>query len=235
LTFLKEVTNIPYSMYQDTEKTMTDDSILSTQRERRPDTRPTEIMDAALKIFSSKGFRVTTLDQVAKAAGVTKGAIYHYFQGKEDLLLKALRHWVEDRIVPWQERDAQLPGSGPASARLRLAIRYMWESWQDPAMVGVFHLIEGELVPRYPRVIERWHRESVRPAVQNLVDIIEDGKAKGELRQDLDTEVIVPFLMSGLTKVAVHQHIDPGHPLRDFPADRIIDSILDVFFRGIRA
>ncbi len=46
-----------------------------------------KILDAALELFSNQGFHRTSVDQIAKAAGVSKGLTYNYFNSKEDLLL----------------------------------------------------------------------------------------------------------------------------------------------------
>ena len=62
---------------------------------RRPDERPQELLEAALHVFATQGYRTTRLEQVAAAAGVTKGAVYHYFSNKEDLLLRALELYQE--------------------------------------------------------------------------------------------------------------------------------------------
>src|SRR3982751_3717437 len=63
------------------------------KRERRPEQRPHELLDAALVVFAERGYRNTRLDDVAEAAGVTKGAIYHYFDTKEDLLRSVIEHY----------------------------------------------------------------------------------------------------------------------------------------------
>jgi AcrR family transcriptional regulator len=47
--------------------------------ERRPQERPQELLQAALEVFARNGYRNTTLEEIGEAAGVTKGAIYHYF------------------------------------------------------------------------------------------------------------------------------------------------------------
>src|SRR5438270_5047268 len=60
--------------------------------ERRPDERPGELLDAAVRVFASKGYRNARLDDVAAEAGVTKGAVYHHFDNKEELLVRALDH-----------------------------------------------------------------------------------------------------------------------------------------------
>jgi AcrR family transcriptional regulator len=48
------------------------------------------ILDEARRLFRERGYAATTLDQVADAAGVTKGAVYGHFAGKEDLLVSAI-------------------------------------------------------------------------------------------------------------------------------------------------
>src|SRR5690349_13686542 len=89
--------------------------------ERRPEERPGEILDAALAVFAERGYRNTRLEDVGEAAGVTKGAIYHYFANKEELLLRAIDRHHEQAFGRVEEvlRDA----TGPVSARLRLLVR----------------------------------------------------------------------------------------------------------------
>ncbi|HTK51065.1 MAG TPA: helix-turn-helix domain-containing protein, partial [Gemmatimonadaceae bacterium] len=89
--------------------------------ERRPDERPQEILDAALTVFAERGYRNTRLEDVGEAAGVTKGAIYHYFANKEDLLLRAIEQRSEEAFGRIEEivRDK----TAPVSTRLRLVVR----------------------------------------------------------------------------------------------------------------
>ena len=64
--------------------------------QRRKDARPEEIISAALEVFADRGFAATTLEDIARKAGVTKGTIYLYFENKE-ALFKAL---IRGTIVP---------------------------------------------------------------------------------------------------------------------------------------
>ncbi|MFH1675557.1 MAG: TetR/AcrR family transcriptional regulator [bacterium] len=61
-----------------------------TKWQRRPDNRPDEIADAAIRIFSRKGFDNSTMDEIADAAGVSKGTVYLYYKSKEDLLVSSI-------------------------------------------------------------------------------------------------------------------------------------------------
>src|ERR1700709_1251422 len=56
-------------------------------RERRPEHTRSLLLDAAEEVFAEKGFTTATLDDIAHAAGYTKGAIYKHFVTKEDLFL----------------------------------------------------------------------------------------------------------------------------------------------------
>jgi len=59
--------------------------------ERRKEARPQELLAAALDLFVERGFAATRLDDVAKAAGVSKGTLYLYFSSKEDLFKAVVR------------------------------------------------------------------------------------------------------------------------------------------------
>jgi AcrR family transcriptional regulator len=73
------------------------------------------LLDEAQRLFRERGYAATSLEQIADAAGVTKGAIYGHFASKEDLLLSAIEATptpdygavVNDRARPLRERLAE--------------------------------------------------------------------------------------------------------------------------------
>jgi AcrR family transcriptional regulator len=67
---------------------------------RRAGTRGTareRLLDAAAAVFAERGYRAASVDDVAAAAGVTKGAVYWNFEGKEDLFLALIEERVDRR------------------------------------------------------------------------------------------------------------------------------------------
>ena len=83
---------------------------------RRKDSRPGEILEAALDCFAERGFAATRLEDVAARAGVTKGTAYLYFKNKEELF-KAV---VSGYLVPAIEQfEAAARAPGPVSELLR--------------------------------------------------------------------------------------------------------------------
>jgi AcrR family transcriptional regulator len=70
-------------------------SVLKRRVVKPTEQRRAEILQAALELFSSKGFNETTMEEVATAAGVAKGTVYLYFQSKEHLLLALKREFMQ--------------------------------------------------------------------------------------------------------------------------------------------
>jgi AcrR family transcriptional regulator len=77
-------------------------------REEGRETRE-ELLGAALRVFASRGYREAGVDEIAAAAGYSKGALYWHFSGKEDLLLTLL----EERIDARTREMVALLASGP--------------------------------------------------------------------------------------------------------------------------
>jgi AcrR family transcriptional regulator len=200
-------------------------------RERRPEERPQEILDAAIAVFREKGFRGTRLEDIADRAGVTRGAIYHYFEGKPDLLVQAIRSRVR-----WSFRDLEATAAqegGPASARLRLVLRRTWEAWCQPDWAPIVRLMLGELQADFPALVEAWLDEGPRRGWALVEQILEDARQEGEFRRDLDTRVAARFLISGLMLQLLMQ-VHFGTPEDVVDPERMLDSSLDTFIRGVQ-
>src|SRR5271165_3216928 len=78
------------------------ESSLSVRRPRRSSTRSLRvgdkrdrILDAAVRVFARKGFYLTRVSEVAKAAGVADGTIYLYFKSKDDLLVSLFESRID--------------------------------------------------------------------------------------------------------------------------------------------
>jgi len=61
------------------------------------------ILDAALELFATQGFHNTSITQITKKAGVSKGLVYNYFEKKEDLMTGLMEYLVEDGQQAWEE------------------------------------------------------------------------------------------------------------------------------------
>ena len=114
------------------------------KRERRPAERPDEIAAAALNLFCQKGYNVTTIDEIAAAAGVTKGAVYHHFDSKEALLQSAMASFFDKALQRAGGNVAKLPPQD-AVTRVRAVLLAAFELWASAEFLPVFCLVFGEV------------------------------------------------------------------------------------------
>jgi AcrR family transcriptional regulator len=65
-----------------------------TARTLQADQRRSELIDASLRLFAERGFRATTIADIATATGTAHGLVYHYFRSKDDLLEAVLERYA---------------------------------------------------------------------------------------------------------------------------------------------
>ena len=206
-------------------------SLATTPDRRERGAPPDALLDAAFRVFAERGYRATRLDDVAASAGVTKGAIYYYFEGKEDLLRQAVQS--RHRAIFSEIGSALEAERAPASARIRLALRRVWHHWQEPGWGHALRLMLGEVSTEFPALFRIWADEGPIRGWSLIRDLVEEGKREGEFRADVDSEVAARVLVSGLMlQATLHVHLGlsdraPCHP------DRLFDSAVEHFLHGL--
>lgn len=148
-------------------------------REKKKQNTRKAIMQAAVQLFSEKGFEKTSIEELARKAGIGKGTIYSYFQTKSDILhafcedeLDSLHHELAtnaDQDIPILEQMVRL---------------YMSE---------FHHITENREFARifmqqtaFPRDVDLKHLEHEDNYLKLLFPLLERAQAKGEMRKDLD-------------------------------------------------
>ena len=69
--------------------------------------RQSQIMEAAMKVITRKGFSSARIDDIVNEAGLSKGAIYHYYEGKKDLFLALIDHWETQTFPDFYSRNGK--------------------------------------------------------------------------------------------------------------------------------
>jgi len=199
--------------------------------ERRPDERPQEILDAALTVFAERGYRNTRLEDVGEAAGVTKGAIYHYFANKEDLLLRAIEQRSEEAFGRIEEivRDK----TAPVSTRLRLVVRRWFGAVTKERLAVVTLLLQG-IAHEAPEAFRRWLAGGPTAAMRLIATLVREGQERGEFRPDADADVAARLLVSGLLQQTVWQQYAESVPDAGIEQERLVDSALELFLHSLR-
>jgi AcrR family transcriptional regulator len=200
--------------------------------ERRPDARMQELLEAALRVFAEKGYHAARLDDVADAAGVTKGAIYHYFDTKEALLLGVVEHY--QALAFGRAEDALRDDSVPAAVRIRSVVRKIFAGRDVETSDRLLTLLIRGVAPEIPQVRDRWLRDGPVRLWTMLGRLVDEGKQRGEFRQDADGEVAARILVSGLMLQLMWQGHTDGVPDLSLDADRLIDSSVELFIAALR-
>jgi AcrR family transcriptional regulator len=194
-----------------------------TQAERSAATR-TDLLRACLHLFARRGFASTSLDDVAAAVGMTKGAIYWHFPSK-DALFDALMAYIRSQ---WR-RLVLRPMLADASpdARLRrffAGYRQLFESEPDECLF--LQRVTLDAGTRYVRKVSEVYAQTATV----MVAIIEQGKRSGLFRADADARALAYLALASLTGANAHAAVNPRVKL-----GTLIDEARDALLRHLEA
>ena len=157
-----------------------------SRRENERKTREAEIVNAALRIFCEKGYADASMDEIAKTAHFTKRTVYQYFINKEDLYfavaLQELRRFFN--CV-----ETTVDGGANGFEKLRLSGLAYYQFFKDcPDLLRILSnaqfIQSNRESSRHYQEIARLRKEMIFKAAQ----LIEEGKADGSIRGDLDAK-----------------------------------------------
>jgi AcrR family transcriptional regulator len=181
------------------------------------------ILTAAADLFRARGYRATTLDEIAKRIGVSKPTLYGYFRSKEELLA-AIFH----RAMSLFERDLgaiRASGDDPA-AQLRRVIRFhVGAVIAERSFLAVFFSEEANLPPRLSRAIRRRKARYDR----TVRAIVEAGVRDGSLRTP--NPRLLVFALLGMANW-VYQWYNPAG---EWDADTIANGFIALLEPGYLA
>lgn len=193
---------------------MTDPSEIT--RRRRPEDRPREIIDAALTLFSERGFSATRLEDVASRAGLSKAAIYLYFKDKTSLLKAVVEATAGANLAMAGTIVSQHEGPiGPLLEKLILAIAGRMSQTRMPDVVKLV-ISESRAHPE----IGRFYLENViGRALPIFTSLLQRGIASGEFRA-VDPVLTVKCLVAPMLLAAIWRSVfEPlGAPRLDIDA-----------------
>jgi AcrR family transcriptional regulator len=167
--------------------------------QRRKEARPGEIVKAALRVFGEKGFAAARLDEIAARAGVSKGALYLYFETKEDLFRAVVTEAVVPNVARIREMMAGFQGPFPdfVSTLARLFARTATRS----PFGAIAKMVIGES-RNFPALARHWHEAVVAPTLSLLIGVIARAQERGEVRPGdprlYAVQLVGPFVLAVL-------------------------------------
>jgi AcrR family transcriptional regulator len=158
---------------------MSPDSDSEPRWRRRKGQRPADIVAAALAVFAEKGFAGARIDEIARRAGLSKGAVYLYFPTKEDLFRAVVQNAVLPNIAAIEQ--VVLAADLSFSERLRLLLPGFAAMATALPIGAVAKMVIGES-RNFPELAKVWHDNVVSKGVGLLTRLIADAQARGEVR-----------------------------------------------------
>ena len=206
-------------------------NITPRPRQRRKETRPQDLLDAALTLFVEKGFAATRTEAVAHRAGVSKGTLYLYYPSKEDLFKAVVRKNLVDLIVEGQETVQTFEGS--TSDLLRHLVHVWWERFGNTPAAGIHKVVISE-VRNFPELAQFYVDEVIAPADRLFSSTVQRGIDRGEFRP-LPVHEVAHALMAPLIFMSLHRHSFGACPVHgaDLDPAALLHTQLDLVLRGL--
>ena len=200
-------------------------------RQRRKETRPQELLDAALELFVEKGFAAARAEEVARRAGVSKGTLYLYYPSKEELFKAVVRQKLSQLIAEGQDMVGCFEGS--TSELLRKLMRIWWQRFGNTPAAGIHKVVIAE-VRNFPELAQFYVDEVIAPADRLFSSTVERGIARGEFRA-LPVHDVAHALMAPMIFMALHRHSFGACPIHGVELDpaTMLETQLDLVLRGL--
>jgi AcrR family transcriptional regulator len=145
------------------------------------------LLRAAADVFSRRGYDGTRVADIAKAAGVSNGALYAHFASKADLLVAALRTHGRRQLAEELAADPSLPVTG-----LLLAIGRGLPRHREP---DEYLIVEALVAARRDAEVGGPMGDYVRERVAHLTGVVRGGQAAGDLDPALDPHALAYFCL----------------------------------------
>lgn len=166
-----------------------------------------ELLSAARQLFAAQGVTTTTMDDIAKAASVSRATAFNYFPSKT-LLLEALTHEMEDRFMAHIEKMF----ATPATAAERLALLFQWTAQSIESVPRLHRVLIGASEATYGLTKE----SGVRTARMHraFASILEAGRRDGNVRRDIPTETLAEIVGGTYVGILHAWRVASKYPLR---------------------
>ena len=158
--------------------------------------RKAQIYQAAAACFHRKGYHLTTMDDIVAESGLSKGALYWYFESKKDLFISMFRQAMD----PFAQGMASIAAQESSAAdKLRASLSLLRTEWSTMStLLGI--VVEAWALTRHDKDVETLVREIYVPYADLMTRIVEEGMAGGEfnVRSPEATSLVLLALMDGI-------------------------------------
>ncbi|MEU4080783.1 TetR family transcriptional regulator [Streptomyces venezuelae] len=184
---------------------------------------PQRLLAAATRLFAEQGYDRTSVQEIVEAAGVTKGALYHYFGSKEDLLQE-----VYSRVLRLQQErlDAYADSGAPIEERLRAAAA-------DVVVTTIENLDDAAIFFRSMHHLSPEKNKQVRSERRHYHErfraLIEEGQRAGVFSTATPADLVVDYHFGSVHHLSTWYR--PDGPLTP---EQVAGHLADLLLRALR-
>ena len=191
--------------------------------------RRQQIIEAALKVFSTKGFHKATNKDIAQAAGgISPGLIYWYFKDKEDLFFSIIRERAG--IFQLADHPEQLMELPPREGLALIGRTYL-SVFKVPGNVALIRIMVGEAI-RFPQIAEMFYKQVASRFLGLLSQYLQHQVELGRLRPH-DTVISARSFLGMFVINVVTREIMRDPMALAMPDEQLIATVLDIFLGGL--
>ncbi|MFN3133955.1 MAG: TetR/AcrR family transcriptional regulator [Candidatus Kryptonium sp.] len=200
----------------------------SKRREIIKERHKQEIIESALYLFGKKGYKDTTIEEIAENAQFSKGAIYFYFPSKEHLFHEILKT-VFDKVQSFADEAKNLKGSAREKLRayainiIRLFLTENTHSFHV-MMQAIMQMETQEKETTRNYILERLKQIS-----KTLTDIVKTDIKSGKLKNINPNLVIMAF--NGMLRDIIYGCLNENK--MDLKPEEMTDAVIQIIFDGI--
>jgi len=184
---------------------------------------PQRLLAAATRLFAEQGYDRTSVQEIVEAAGVTKGALYHYFGSKDDLLHEVyarLLRLQQDRLDAFADRDE------PVEQRLR-------EAAADVVVTTIENLDDAAIFFRSMHHLSPEKNKQVRAERRRYHErfraLIEEGQRTGVFAPEMSADLVVDYHFGSIHHLSTWYR--PDGPLTP---QQLADQLAELLLRALR-
>jgi AcrR family transcriptional regulator len=152
---------------------------IQERKEREKERRKQQILVAAKRVFSNKGFNKATMEDIAHEAELSPGTLYLYFKNKEELYASLSLRILQYLLLRIEHVNA-MKQAGP-DEKLKALMEAMYDVYEfDPLIIiNMFHLQSSDTLKNLSPQLLAEITELTRKAMKSIVQIFKDGVSKG--------------------------------------------------------
>ncbi|PWA09754.1 TetR/AcrR family transcriptional regulator [Pueribacillus theae] len=156
---------------------------------KKPEERKNEILDAAEKLFTTKGYSNTTINDILQMVGIAKGTFYHYFQSKEEVMDEVVMRFI-DKGVEAAKLIASDPNLKAHEKIFQIIMAQSPDVTQKEQMIDQLHQTNNAEMHQKSLV------ETILQLTPILADVIEQGIEEGAFKTPYPKETVEFLLVS---------------------------------------